>query len=109
MIDTPGLLDRPLSERNEMERQSVAVLRHLNGVVLFIIDPTGHSGYLLEDQLKLVEDIKGWIELPVLVVANKADLANYSETPIMSTLTGAGVDEILGILLDRLNNIKSSA
>jgi nucleolar GTP-binding protein len=92
-----------------MERQSVAVLRHLRGVVLFIVDPTGHSGYLLDDQLRLVEDIKGWIELPVLVVANKVDLANYPEMPTMSTLTGAGVDEILGILLDLLNNVKSSA
>ena len=109
VIDTPGLLDRPLSERNEMERQSVAVLHHLRGVVLFILDPTGHSGYPLEDQLRLVEDIKGGIELPVLVVANKADLANYSETPTMSTLTGAGVGEILGLLLDLLNNLKSSA
>ena len=56
-----------------------------------------------------MEDIKGGIELPVLVVANKADLANYSETPTMSTLTGAGVGEILGLLLDLLNNLKSSA
>jgi len=109
VIDTPGLLDRPLSDRNEMERQSVAVLSHLQGVVLFIIDPTGHSGYPLNDQLGLVEDIKGWIGLPMLVVANKADLANYSETPIMSTLTGVGVDQVLNILVDILNSTKSFA
>ena len=109
VIDTPGLLDRPLSDRNEMERQSVAVLSHLQGVVLFIIDPTGHSGYPLNDQLGLVEDIKGWIGLPMLVVANKADLANYSETPIMSTLTGVGVDQVLNNLVDILNSSRSSA
>jgi nucleolar GTP-binding protein len=109
VIDTPGLLDRPLSDRNEMEQQSVAVLSHLQGVVLFIIDPTGHSGYPLNDQLGLVEDITGWIELPMLVVANKADLANYSETPIMSTLTGVGVDKVLNMLVDLLNSSKSSA
>lgn len=106
VIDTPGLLDRPLSERNKMEQQSIAVLRHLRGVVLFILDPTGHSGYPLDDQLRLVEDIKGWIELPVFVVANKADLSNYSGTPTMSTLTGAGVEDILDLLL---NSLKSFA
>lgn len=114
VIDTPGLLDRPLSDRNEMERQSIAVLRYLKGVVLFIVDPTGHSGYPLDEQLGLVEDIKGWIELPIIVVANKADLAEYSEMPKMSTLTGLGVDDILNMLvniLDRskdLNSPKSS-
>lgn len=109
VIDTPGLLDRPLSDRNEMERQSVAILRHLHGVVLFIIDPSEHSGYLLKDQLSLVEDIKSWIELPILVVANKADLVDYSEVPTMSTLTGTGVTQVLDLLVDILNSSKSSA
>jgi nucleolar GTP-binding protein len=109
VIDTPGLLDRPLSDRNEMERQSVAILRHLQGVVLFIIDPSEHSGYLLKDQLSLVEDIKSWIELPMLVVANKADLVDYPEVPTMSTLTGTGVTQVLDLLVDILNSSKSSA
>jgi nucleolar GTP-binding protein len=103
VIDTPGLLDRPLSDRNEMERQSIAVLRYLKGVVLFIIDPTGHCGYPLEDQLRLAEDIKSWIELPVLVVANKSDLSGIPEIPAMSTLTGSGVDQVLDLLVDTLD------
>lgn len=102
VVDTPGLLDRPLSERNEIERQAIAVLRHLQGVVLFIIDPSEHSGYPLESQLRLAEDLKGWIELPLLVAVNKSDLAGYNDLPKMSTLTGEGVPEILEKLVSML-------
>jgi nucleolar GTP-binding protein len=109
VIDTPGLLDRPLFDRNEIERQSIAVLRHLQGVVLFIIDPSEHSGYPLDAQLRLVEDIKSWIELPVLVVANKMDLANYAGAAAMSTLTGEGVAQVLNQLVDILGSYRNSA
>ncbi len=102
VVDTPGLLDRPLSERNEIERQAIAVLQHLNGVILFIIDPSEHSGYPLESQLKLVDDVKGWVKLPVLVVANKSDLSGYSGFSGMSTLTGEGVPEVLDELVSIL-------
>ena len=34
VVDTPGLLDRPLSEKNEIENQTMAALSHLDGVVL---------------------------------------------------------------------------
>jgi nucleolar GTP-binding protein len=109
VIDTPGLLDRPLSDRNEIERQSIAVLRHLQGVVLFIIDPSEHSGYPLDAQLRLVEDIKSWIELPMLVVANKMDLVNYAGAAAMSTLTGEGVPQVLNQLMDILRSSRNSA
>ena len=105
VIDTPGLLDRPFSSRNDIERQAIAVLRHLQGVVLYIIDPSEHSGYPLDAQLRLIEDIKGWIKLPVLVVANKNDLANYTEAAAMSTLTGVGVDQVLSQLVDILKKL----
>jgi nucleolar GTP-binding protein len=109
VIDTPGLLDRPLSDRNEMERQSIAVLRNLKGIVLFIIDPSGHSGYLLEDQLNLAEDIKNLVKLPMLIVANKVDLVDYKDAVIMSTLTGIGVSSVLDELVYLLNSSKCLA
>ncbi|MFB3766185.1 MAG: NOG1 family protein [Methanotrichaceae archaeon] len=108
VVDTPGLMDRPLSERNEIERQAIAVLHHLQGVVLLIIDPSEHSGYPLESQLRLAEDLKGWVKLPILVVANKSDLSSYEDIPRMSTLTGAGVPEILEMLISMLQT-KNSA
>ena len=79
VVDTPGLLDRPMDERNEIERQTVAALSHLQGVVLYILDPSEHCGYPIGSQLSLVEDLKNWIKLPTLVVVNKADILRFVE------------------------------
>ncbi|MCX6675311.1 MAG: NOG1 family protein [Methanothrix sp.] len=104
VVDTPGLFDRPLTKRNEIERQTVAALGHLPGVVLFILDPSEHCGYPLESQLRLVVDLKSWIKLPMLVVANKADILRYSGVLEMSTSTGQGVNDVLEHLLSLLDS-----
>jgi len=102
VVDTPGLLDRPMEERNEIERQTVAALSHLQGVVLFILDPSEHCGYLIDSQLSLASDLKNWLTLPVLVVANKADILRFGadkDMLHMSTETGEGVNEVLDKLV----------
>lgn len=106
VVDTPGLLDRPLSQKNEIERQAVTALRHLRGVVLFITDPSGHCGFPLSDQFNLLQDIKGWIDMPILVAANKADLTKEQPDLSMSTMTGEGVPEVLNRLLEMLGTSK---
>jgi nucleolar GTP-binding protein len=109
VVDTPGLLDRPLSHRNDIERQALAALRYLKGVVLFILDPSEHSGYPLDSQLKLAEDVKSWVKLPILVVANKADIMEYRGVLNISTLTGRGVSEVLDKLVDLLSSNSTSS
>ncbi len=104
VVDTPGLLDRPHSERNEIERQTIAALSHLQGVVLFILDPSEHCGYPLQSQLCLAEDLRSWIKLPMLIVANKADILGYAGIPEMSTKTGQGVNEVLEKLVSLLGS-----
>lgn len=118
VVDTPGLLDRPLSEKNDIERQAVAALRHLNGVVLYIIDPSEHCGFLLEDQMRLLQEIRGWITLPVVVAANKCDISTHAERCDlyidgggleMSTLTGDGVSDVMEKLLAALDGSDEEA
>jgi len=107
VVDTPGLLDRPMYERNEIERQTVAALSHLQGVVLYILDPSEHCGYPLDSQLSLAEDLKKWIDLPILVVANKADILRFTgdgDMPEMSTETGQGVNDVLEKLISLLKS-----
>jgi len=113
VVDTPGLLDRPLSERNDIELQAIAALHHLQGVILYILDPCEHCGFSLEDQLSLLTDVRSWLQLPVLVAANKADLvqdlSRYEDVDLsMSTLTGKGVSEVLDNLVELLDRVEKA-
>ena len=109
VVDTPGLLDRPMEERNNIERQTIAALSHLQGVLLFILDPSEHCGYFLDSQLSLAQDIQNWISLPMLIVANKADILKYTgdrDVLEMSTETGQGVEDVLERLVGLLDKSK---
>ncbi|MCD6373511.1 MAG: NOG1 family protein [Thermococcus sp.] len=76
VIDTPGLLDRPLSERNEVEKQAILALKHLGRVIVYIFDPSEYCGYPIEEQMHLFEEIyKEFGEFPFVVVLNKVDIA----------------------------------
>ncbi|KYK20367.1 hypothetical protein AYK24_03750 [Thermoplasmatales archaeon SG8-52-4] len=75
LIDTPGLLDRPSPERNDIEKQAIAALSNLADIIVFIIDPTETCGYRLVDQLKLLSQIKKtFIQSKIIIVENKSDL-----------------------------------
>ncbi len=109
VVDTPGLLDRPMEERNNIERQTIAALSHLQGVLLFILDPSEHCGYFLDSQLSLAQDIQNWISLPMLIVANKADILKYTgdrDVLEMSTETGQGVEDVMERLVGLLDKSK---
>ena len=102
VIDTPGLLDRPLEERNEIELQAISALKHVGKVILYIIDPSETCGYSLKEQMHLLEEIKKEFDVPALVVANKADISAPFEGADMnmSTLTREGVDAVLNRLVE---------
>ena len=101
VMDTPGLLDRPLDERNDIERQAIHALRHAGDAVLFILDPSTHCGYPIEDQLHLLEEVqRDFSETKVLVAENKADLKASGEHPAMSCTTGEGVEEVTQMALE---------
>ncbi|KAL3155805.1 hypothetical protein ABBQ32_012817 [Trebouxia sp. C0010 RCD-2024] len=58
VTDTPGLLERPLSERNAMERLTLACLSHLPSAVLFVLDLTAQCGTSVQDQLAIRQTLK---------------------------------------------------
>ncbi|MEK6958647.1 MAG: GTPase [archaeon] len=73
VIDTPGLLDRPLHARNKIELKAIAALQHLKGTVLFVVDPLDD----LEIQRNLLEEMKKLFTTQgFIVVINKTDIAN---------------------------------
>ena len=58
IIDTPGLLDRPIKEMNNIELRAMVALEHLADVILYIFDPSETSGYPFDAQLRLYEEIE---------------------------------------------------
>ena len=98
-VDTPGILDRPVEERNQIEKQALSAIMNVADVILFIIDPSEHCGYQMDVQLSLLEEVKGMISVPVIVVANKSDLVVAEGYITMSTADGSGVDAVLLELL----------
>ncbi|MFB6082233.1 MAG: NOG1 family protein [Halanaeroarchaeum sp.] len=75
LVDTPGLLDRPADERNDIERQAVSALTHLADVVLFVYDASETCGYDLDAQRALHEEVTETFDVPIVTVCNKADLS----------------------------------
>merc|ERR1719409_336003 len=51
VIDTPGILDHPLEERNTIEMQSITALAHIPSTVLFFVDISETCGYTLAQQV----------------------------------------------------------
>jgi nucleolar GTP-binding protein len=75
IVDTPGILDRPMSERNEIEREAVATLKYLAHIVLFIIDPSQSCGWSIDEQFNLYSEVKRLFPVsPILVAFNKIDI-----------------------------------
>jgi len=75
VIDTPGILDHPLEERNTIEMQCITALAHLTCSVLYFIDISENCGYSIEQQCSLFKSIKPlFANKQLLVVANKIDM-----------------------------------
>lgn len=100
LVDTPGILDRPAEDRNPIERQALAALMDVADVCLFVLDPSEHCGYPIEEQYRLLEEVRTLVQVPIIVVSNKADIARAEEGLVMSTATGEGVDAVLEALME---------
>ncbi|NHN61117.1 MULTISPECIES: NOG1 family protein [Halorussus] len=102
IVDTPGLLDRPADERNDIENQAVSALTHLADAIVFVVDASGYCGYPLDAQLDLRDALAERFDgVPVLTVCNKADLSTDVEADAyMSVESGENVDAVLDAAVD---------
>lgn len=96
VVDTPGLLDRRDEDRNAIEQQAVAALRHAADAVLFLLDPTETSGYSLKEQEALLEQVQAEMAgVPVVVAETKCDVwQSDSDRLKFSVKTGEGLDAL---------------
>lgn len=100
-VDTPGLLDRPESKRNPVEKQAVTVLRLLANLIVYVFDTSETCGYSLEQQVRQYNDVKSTFNKPIIAVANKVDIVGgrpVEETGVkvipVSCDTKEGVEEL---------------
>ncbi len=77
VVDTPGLLDRPLEERNKIELQAIVALKNLEGGIVFLMDPTETCGYPLNYQINVLRSVKEMFkEKPIVIAITKIDIAS---------------------------------
>jgi len=106
IIDTPGLLDRPIMDMNNIELRAMVALEHTADVILYIFDASETSGYPLDAQMRLYEEIKHVFDTPIISVFNKMDLvennkyleeyiSKLNEPLMISASEGSGVDLII--------------
>ena len=104
IIDTPGLLDRPEADRNDIERQAASALEHLGDAVVFIVDASEACGYPLSAQLALRDAVARRFrerDVPVLTVNNKSDRSRDVDADHqMSVETDEGVGAVLDAAVD---------
>jgi nucleolar GTP-binding protein len=119
IMDTPGILDRPMYKRNTIELQAILALRYISDLIIFIFDPTPASGYTVDSQIELFHEIKESFskdkKVDIIIVFNKMDLAKSKELDYLkqkldlgsgkyfltNALTGVNLDQLEGHLKER--------
>ena len=82
VIDTPGILDRALEQRNIIEIQTITALAHLDACILYFIDVSENCGYSIAQQVSLFDSIRPLFKnKPLVIIANKTDLRKYTDLP----------------------------
>ncbi|XP_037366429.1 GTP-binding protein 4 [Talpa occidentalis] len=82
VVDTPGILDHPLEDRNTIEMQAITALAHLRSAILYVMDLSEQCGHGLKEQVELFQNIRPlFINKPLIVVANKCDVRRIAELP----------------------------
>lgn len=123
VIDTPGILDHSLEERNTIEMQAITALAHLTCSVLYFVDISEQCGYSIEQQCSLFRSIKPlFANKELIIVVNKIDVQPWDtldkdkkdmieelvkDAPncsfmTMSNMSEEGVSEVKATACDRL-------
>ena len=94
MVDTPGLLDRPMHKRNDIEMQAISALENLGSLVLFLIDESENCGMTILEQNNLLEEILELLaETTVMIISTKADI--HPEKPVNWNVVKSAEEEYL--------------
>jgi len=84
VIDTPGILDRPIEEMNEIEKKSILALNYLANLIIYIFDLTETCGYSIKEQINLLNTIKKIFNKEIILYFSKKDLFTEKEEKIIN-------------------------
>ncbi len=108
IYDTPGLLDRPLEERNNIEIRAIMALKHLANLAIFLVDPTEKAGYPVTYQKTILSSLKQLLgDLEFIEVYTHAD--EFATIPseqviCVSNITLQGMDSLKNYILKKAQN-----
>ena len=100
IIDTPGLLEQPDEERNEIEQVAIIALSNLADIVIYLLDPSESCGYSMTQQQQLLSRLKQqFTNAEFIIVKTKNDLYDADEQELtVSCITNNGIDELRSLL-----------
>ncbi len=103
VVDTPGILGRA-GRANRAEVEAQTAVERAATAVLFVLDPTGSSGYSLEEQERLLARWRAeYPSLPIIPVETKSDLLSRGSGRLaVSAVTGDGVEALWKAIRSRL-------
>ena len=84
VVDTPGILDRPIEEMNEIEKKSILALNYLANLIIYIFDLTETCGYGIKEQINLLKTIKKIFNKEIILYFSKKDLFTEKEEKILN-------------------------
>lgn len=83
VIDTPGILDHPLANRNTIELTAITALAHIQAAILYFVDISEQCGFPIESQVALFHSVKILFKnKPLVIVLNKVDLVKFADLPL---------------------------
>ncbi len=114
VIDTPGILDRPMSKRNDIERAAIAALKYLAHVIIFMFDPSEACGWSMDEQIRLYKEVQRMFPLnPLFPVFNKVDITPPERLEAarkqirgaieIVAVEGEGVKDLIHLALDEID------
>jgi nucleolar GTP-binding protein len=74
VIDTPGILDHELEDRNTIEMLSITALAHIKAVVLYFFDLSNTCGHTIKEQISLFNTLSPLLDSKIVIVLSKADI-----------------------------------
>lgn len=78
IVDTPGILDRTLEERNVIELRAIAALKNLATAIVFIFDFTQEDSLVPQENL-LNQIFRNFRDIPFLLICGKEDILNENQ------------------------------